>query len=315
MSQESYAIRTKHLTKRFNGFTALNDVSLSITKGSLVGYLGPNGAGKTTTIKILANLIKPTSGRAFINDIDANRNPREAMRHIGVLIEVPGVYDYLSPHEILTYFGKIYRMDRKAINKRIVEVLTLMKLADWEHKKIGSFSTGMSRRLAIAKALFHDPDILILDEPVIGLDPKGIKDIREILIKLNQEGKTILISSHLLQEVAETCDTVIFLDKGKVVKIDSVENTTMSQSHDIQVDFLTKPLASQIESISGFAEIKNVANGSTRIKIEYDGKPETRHKILKMLLDTGLPVSSFVPVEKTLEDVYVSLMADERGVA
>ncbi|GAG28957.1 unnamed protein product, partial [marine sediment metagenome] len=177
-----YAIQIEDLVKIYSRkVTALDGVSLTIEKGDVVGYLGPNGAGKTTTMKILTNLIRPTSGRAYINGVDVNKRPKEALRHIGALIEVPGVYDYLTPHEMLTYFGKVYGMSSKQTNQRIDESLELLNLSDWAREKIGSFSTGMERRLVIAKAILHKPEILILDEPVLGLDPRRMKDIKQLI--------------------------------------------------------------------------------------------------------------------------------------
>jgi ABC-2 type transport system ATP-binding protein len=160
-----YAIQIEDLTMEYsNGFKAVDNVSINVKRGDVVGYLGPNGAGKTTSIKILTNLLKPTSGHAYINGIDVNKRPKEALQSVGALIEVPGIYDYLTPREILTYFGKIHNMTKEKIDERIKEILKLVKLSDWEHKKTGSFSTGMLRRFGIAKAIFHNPEILIGDQ-------------------------------------------------------------------------------------------------------------------------------------------------------
>ena len=151
-----YALEIENLTKVYrNGYTALSDVSFKVGKGEIVGYLGPNGAGKTTTIKILTTLLKPSAGHAYVDGIDVNAEPQNALRNVGALIAVPGVYDYLTPHEMLTYFGKIHRIPKSRLKQRIVDVLKKVKLSDWEHKKIGSFSTGMARRLGIAKAMLH----------------------------------------------------------------------------------------------------------------------------------------------------------------
>ena len=250
MEENGYVIQIEGLTKKFGqDIVAVNDVSIKIKKGEVVGYVGPNGSGKTTTIKILTNLIKTTSGHAYINGIDVNKRPKEALKTVGALIEVPGVYDYLTPHEMLTYFGKVYKMNKKEIDPRIKEILKMVKLSDWEHRKIGSFSTGMQRRLAIAKAIFHKPEILILDEPVIGLDPKGIKEVRELIKQFQKQGITVFLSSHQLQEVAETCDSVVFLDKGQVVAFDSVKNITNTvEVKKIDVRFLID----HIESIDPF---------------------------------------------------------------
>ena len=246
-----YAIQTDNLVKRYgNGFTALKGISIKIKKGEVVGYLGPNGAGKTTTIKILTKLIKPTSGKAFINGVDVTRSPQEVLGKVGALIEVPGIYEYLTPFEMLTYFGRVHRIEKKDLDRRIKETLLLVKLAEWQNKKIGSFSTGMQRRLAIAKAVFHRPEVLLLDEPVMGLDPIGIRDIRELIRQFQSEGMTVFLSSHLLGEVAEVCNSVIFIDKGKVVQSEQIDKIAgRRETKAVRVEF-SQPLSDKtIESI------------------------------------------------------------------
>lgn len=312
-----YAIQIEGLTMKYsNGFKAVDNVSIKVKKGDVVGYLGPNGAGKTTTIKILTNLLKPTSGKAYINGIDVNRKSKEALQSVGALIEVPGVYDYLTPREILTYFGKIHNMSKEKIDERIKELLKLVKLSDWEDKKTGSFSTGMLRRFGIAKAIFHNPEILILDEPVIGLDPKGIKEIRELIKKLQNEGKTIFLSSHLLQEVSETCNRVIFLDKGKIVAQDSVVNITNNLTvSKIDVRFLKPISAESIEKIKAIDSIDSVELINGFIKIGFDGISSTNSKILSALISSGFEIVSYAPETVKLEDYYISIMSDEKGLS
>ncbi len=310
-----YAIETENLTKTFrNGFTALDGVSLSIPKGHVVGYLGPNGAGKTTTIKILTTLIRPTSGTARISGIDVMTSPREALHKVGALIEVPGMYEYLTPREMLTYFGRVYRMDKAGLEHRIKEILELVKLSDWDDKKIGSFSTGMQRRLVIAKSILHGPEIVVLDEPVLGLDPKGIRDVRELIRQFQREGMTVFLSSHLLAEVSEVCDSVIFLDRGKVVSTDRIENIgNQLQSRTINVRFL-RPLAQEeatrLMSVPLVEDVELIDNGSARLR--FDGRPETSHSILRELLLRDFPVVYYTPEDVGLEDYYVSVMSDDR---
>ena len=309
-----YAIRTENLVKRFgNNFTALDGVSLQIKKGEVVGYVGPNGAGKTTTIKILTGLSRPSSGHAYVNGIDVVARPREALRTIGALIEVPGVYDYLTPREMLTYFGRVYRMSGKEIDRRIKESLELVKLSEWEHKKIGTFSTGMLRRLTIAKAILHKPDNLILDEPVLGLDPKGIRDVRELIRQFRSEGMTVFLSSHLLGEVAEVCNTVIFLNKGKVVSSDSIENIGRSiEQRVVNVKFLRPLSTEQTERLKAIELVKSVDLRDSTARLGYDGKPESSVQILKRLVSANFDVVSYNIESTGLEDYYVSVMEEEK---
>ena len=316
MEAAGYAIQTENLVKVYeHDVTALDGVSIEIRKGDIVGYLGPNGSGKTTTIKVLTNLLRPTSGRAYINGIDANRNPKEALRYIGALIEVPGVYDYLTPHEILTYFGRVHGMNNKEIDEKIKEVMQLVRLSDWEHKKISSFSTGMERRFGIAKALLHDPEILLLDEPVLGLDPKGIKDIRELIKGFQSEGMTVFLSSHLLQEVSEICDSVIFLDEGKIVAHDTVERIRSTvETKMIDVKFLEPLSGEEIDKIESIELIDSIEATDGIVRIRFDGNPHTSSRILSRLISSGLEIVSYTPESVSLEDFYISIMGDERGV-
>lgn len=308
-------IEVKNLTKMFNGFKALDDVSFNVKKGEILGFVGPNGAGKTTTIKLLTNLLTPTSGHAYINNIDVNKNPTIALLSVGSLIEVPGIYDYLTPHEMLTYFGKVHRLNKNEINQKIKEVLKIVKLSEWEHKKIGSFSTGMQRRLAIAKAILHSPDILILDEPVIGLDPRGIKDVRDMLKQFKNKGVTIFLSSHLLNEVRETCDRIIFLDAGKVVTQGTIEEILNRIKIDtIEVEFLDLLTEVDIKKIENIPEINSFEKENGFYKIKFDGKPENSNMILTKLTKLGLKVVSFSAKKADLESFYVSIMNDEKGV-
>ena len=309
-----YAIRTEKLVKRYgNNFTALDGVSLQIRKGEVVGYVGPNGAGKTTTIKILTGLLKPSSGHVYVNGIDVVARPREALRTIGALIEVPGVYDYLTPREMLTYFGRVYRMSGNDIDRRIKETLQLVKLSEWEHRKIGTFSTGMLRRLTIAKAILHEPDNLILDEPVLGLDPEGIRDVRELIRRFRNEGMTVFLSSHLLGEVAEVCNTVIFLNKGKVVSSDSIDRISSTVERKVvDVKFLKTLSREEIEKLKTLELIKNVDVNNNTARLLYDGKPESSVQILRRLVSLNFDVVSYNVESAGLEDYYVSVMGEEK---
>ncbi|MBU0497203.1 MAG: ABC transporter ATP-binding protein, partial [Candidatus Thermoplasmatota archaeon] len=314
-SSDQRIIEVKNLTKMFNGFKALDTISFTVKKGEIIGFVGPNGAGKTTTIKLLTNLLTPTSGNAYIHTIDVNKNPTKALLSVGSLIEVPGIYDYLTPHEILTYYGKIHKMKKTEINQKIKEVLKTVKLSDWEHKKTGSFSTGMQRRLAIAKAILHTPQVLILDEPVIGLDPRGIKDIRDMLKHFKSKGVTIFLSSHLLNEVKETCDRIIFLDAGKIV----TQGTTEEIMHRIKIDtieveFLQQPTENEIKKIGTIPEITSFDKENNIFKLKFDGTPETSNTILTKLTKQRLKIVSFSTKKADLESFYVSIMNEEKGV-
>ncbi|MFP3872435.1 MAG: ABC transporter ATP-binding protein [Candidatus Natronoplasma sp.] len=315
---DDVAMRTENLVKKFGDkVVAVDGVSFEIERGKVVGYLGPNGAGKTTTIKIMTNLIKPTSGRALINGTDVNKHPKEALRDVGSLIGVPGVHSYLTPAEVLTYFGKVYRMPKKKREERIDEVLDMVDLLDWKDSKIGTFSTGMERRLAIAKSIFHEPSILILDEPVLGLDPEGIKEIRELIKSFQKKDVTVFLSSHLLDEVSRVCDSVIFLYDGKVIEKDSVEriDEVMRQYRLIDIELL-EPLSEEglerLRQIEVIDEVKKFGENQVRI-VKTDGDPVSTSEILREVVENGFEVVSYTPEKSNLEDFYVSLMDSKEG--
>ena len=305
------AIETRDLVKKFNEhFTALDKVSIEIHKGELVGYVGQNGAGKTTTMKILTNLLKPTSGEVYLEGIAVSKKPQEALRNVGTLIEVPGVYEYLTPHEMLSYFGKIYQM--KNIDERIKEVLRLMNLTEWEHEKLSSFSTGMQRRFCIAKAILHNPDILLLDEPVLGLDPKGMKDVRDLVRRLNKEGMTIFISSHLLQELSETVNRVIFIKKGRILESDTIENIKGKVRPDVISIMFKDPLnPNDIEKMRSIGSVKDISQiNEHNLSLQFDGGADVIYQILKKAIELDMKIISYAPQTTNLEDYYLRVMGD-----
>ncbi|MHA2249791.1 MAG: ABC transporter ATP-binding protein [Candidatus Kariarchaeaceae archaeon] len=305
-------IQTTNLSKTYNGdVQALKSLNLTIGMGESVGYVGPNGAGKTTTIQILLNLIRPTNGEVSLFGKKIRGHSKDVFSQIGALVEIPGFYDYLNPDQILTFICRIYRVSKDEIKAKIAETLELVRLSEVRHKKVGSFSTGMRRRLAIAQVLVHDPLLIILDEPTNGLDPKGVREVRDIIKMLNKAGKTIFISSHNLTEVAEIADRVIFLNKGKVI-----EDTNMSALHNviksrrIVVKFKEKLNQDQKATLEAIPEIENVEYKDL-VYIDYKESVEDPEVILQKLYSMKFAVSSFTPQTMTLEDLYLNLYAEE----
>jgi len=215
---------------------------------------------------------------------------------------------------MLMYFARVYGMSGKQAKQRIDESLELVKLSDWAHKRIGSFSTGMLRRLVIAKAILHNPEVLILDEPVLGLDPKGMKDVRQLIRQFQGQGMTVFISSHLLGEVAETCGSVILLDKGNVIAHDSVENIGNKIGHNvINVKFLNELSGEDIEKIRAVELIEGGEIKGDTATIRFDGKPDTSALILSQLVSQGLMIISYSLEGIGLEDFYLATTGDEKG--
>jgi len=219
--QMKYSIEINGLRKCYNGFPALMEFSLKISEREDVALLGPNGAGKSTLIKILCGLIRPNSGNARVCGFDVVGEREEALTNIGAIIETPEFYPYFTPSEMLEYLGLLRGMDRKTLKERSIEALSIVGLEDWGKVKIGKFSRGMKQRLALAQALIHDPQVLILDEPSLGLDPRGMKEFRDVIKKFRGK-KTIFFASHLISEVAQICRKVAIIDKGKLKAFDTI---------------------------------------------------------------------------------------------
>ena len=212
----SEPIVIENLSKCFNGFLAVDNLSLKVEENKNVGLLGPNGAGKSTTLKILCGLIRSSSGAAYIDGINVAKKPEVALSRIGAIVETPEFYQFLTPEETLRYFGRLRGMQGDELKRRIKEVIALVRLEKWITVKIEKFSRGMKQRLALAQSLLHDPPILILDEPALGLDPKGVVEFRQIIAGIGKE-KTILFASHQLVEVAQICSEVAIIDHGKLL--------------------------------------------------------------------------------------------------
>ncbi len=217
----SDSIVIENLSKYYNKFLAVDNLSLKIGANANVGLLGPNGAGKSTTIKILCGLIRASSGATYIDGINVAEKPSQALSRIGAIVETPEFYTYLTPVETLSYFGRLRGMRGGALKRRIKEVIDLVRLEEWGTVRIEKFSRGMKQRLAVAQALLHDPPILILDEPGLGLDPRGVAEFREIIAGVGKE-KTVLFASHQLVEVTQICNQVAIIDHGRLLAYDSI---------------------------------------------------------------------------------------------
>jgi len=217
----SELIVIKNLSKYYNKFLALDNLCLRVAENEDVGLLGPNGAGKSTTLKILCGLIRPSSGAAYIDGINVAEKPEQALSRIGTIVETPEFYPFFTPEETLSYLGRLRGMRGDGLRRRIKEVIQLVRLEEWGKVKIEKFSRGMKQRLAVAQALLHDPPILILDEPALGLDPRGVVEFREIIAGAGKE-KTIFFASHQLVEVSQICNQVAIIDHGKLLAYDSI---------------------------------------------------------------------------------------------
>ena len=236
-------LEIKHLVKKYGKFTAVDDLNLSIPESSIFGFVGPNGAGKTTTMKIMSGLLKATSGSVMIDDVDVTKNPKALKERIGYMPDFFGVYDDLKVSEYMDFYAGTYYIPYE---QREALIDNLLEIVDLSHKKdsyVDNLSRGMKQRLCLARSLIHDPKVLILDEPASGLDPRARVEMKEVLKQLQTMGKTIMISSHILPELAEMCTEVGIIDKGHIVVQGSVQEIMkqMTKTRRIQIRPLEKP--------------------------------------------------------------------------
>lgn len=317
-SKPEIIIKLKNLTKKFKFVTAVNDLNLEIYKGEILGFLGPNGAGKTTTMKLMASLLKPTEGEIFIRENGklqklTSNNKDYLLDNIGFLIENPEFYKDNTPRQLLTLFAKLKGYPRDKINDRVAEIIHMVDLSQWIDQKLGTFSKGMRQKIGILSALVHDPVILVLDEPQTGLDPKARREIRDLLLQLKNQGKTIFLSSHLLYEIAEIADRVAIISHGILVACDTLENLeAQSKSSHIQVELLNmndiNEAGMQIDKlIQSFLTEPIRYNKDSRVfELPFDGDPEKQYKILQVLIQNGMKIIDFtVSKADLLESLYL----------
>ncbi len=282
-----------------------------------MGFLGPNGAGKTTALKLFTGLISPTEGHALINGVDVRKNKKGALASCGVLIETPEIYPASTPKEALEMIAEIRGLPRQERKGRIAEVLAEVMMTEWADKRVGKFSKGMKQRVNVAAALLNDPDILLLDEPTTGLDPRGMAEVREIVRSLKNKGKLIFMSSHLLPEVSDVCDEVAMIDHGKLLVFDKLANViarTSGGDNLVEVGF-SRPVEdstvrTKLEPIPGVLAVDRV--DAMNVKLRFKGGVEAQETILSQLAALKIGIISFRRGGSSLEDTYLDLIKDSK---
>ena len=305
------SIETLRLTKRFGSFTALDHLDLKVEGAKCVGFLGPNGAGKTTTLKLLTDMLFPTEGDCRINGVSVGSDRKRALADAGVLIESPEIYPSLTPNEALGMVADLRGVPASERNGRIRSVLADVKMSEWADEKVGRFSKGMKQRINIAAALVHDPNVVLLDEPSTGLDPRGMAEVRAIVRDLKKSQRLIFMSSHILSEVVDICDEVALIDRGKLLFYDTLENVTarFAQGHTSVDVFLARPIspdvaATQIGSLPGVAAINLL--DPKRVRLQFTGGVEGQEHLLEALVGLHIGVIGMSESESALEEVYLS---------
>ncbi|MBS4193810.1 ABC transporter ATP-binding protein [Lederbergia citri] len=302
-------IEINGLTKKYGSFTALDSLTINIDRGIVFGVVGHNGAGKSTAFSILATLLSPTSGTAVINGASVTHEPEKVRKQIGYMPDFFGVYDHLRVNEYLDFYGASYSISTKDREKLIPQLLDLVNLTEKQNSYVDVLSRGMKQRLCLARSLIHDPEVLILDEPASGLDPRARVEMREILKELKNMGKTILISSHILPELSEMCDQIGVINKGKLVAHGSVADIQQQLQADkvIVVAFHGQMdrAVSFFEDDPSVSKIIKLENNS--IQFQYSGNEEAQMKLLKKAILADLPILGFKPLDSNLEDVFMEI--------
>jgi ABC-2 type transport system ATP-binding protein len=298
------------LTKRFGGFTALDHLNLKLDGAKCVGFLGPNGAGKTTTLKMFTDLIFPSEGETFINGVSVQKDRKRALSVCGDLIETPEIYPSLTPREALEMSGALRGMRPEEIRSRTAEVVEEVKMSEWVDQKVGRFSKGMKQRVNIAASLLSDPEVVILDEPSTGLDPRGMAEVRNIVRGLKHERRLIFMSSHILSEVVDVCDEVALIDRGKLLFYDQLANVASRLGggvRAVEAEFvapvddptLAGPIAS-LPEVAGWSRLD-----PKRVTLQVKGGPAEQARLLQKLAALELGLVNFRESRSALEEVYL----------
>jgi len=314
-------IEVQDLTKTFGERTAVDHISFAVNKGEILGFLGPNGAGKTTTMRMLTSFMPATSGTARIAGFDVFNNSLEVRRHIGYLPENPPVYPDMTVESYLDFVARIKGVPAEKRAQRVTDALEKTNITDKRDELIKRLSRGYKQRVGLAQALVHDPDVIILDEPTVGLDPKQIIEVRH-LIKNLAGSHTIVLSTHILPEVSMTCDRVVIINKGKIAAVDTPQNLTSQlkggQRIRVEVQASEQPLREVLAQIPGASRVQIEAaplTGHVLATIEAAEGKDIRSAIAARIVEKGWPLFELKGVSLSLEDIFLELTTDDAAYA
>lgn len=307
-------IEVKNVTKKYGNFVAVDNISFNIKEGEIIGLLGPNGAGKSTTMNMITGFIEQTEGEIIIDGYDMLKKPKKAKKEIGYMPEGVPLYTDLTVKEFVSYMAQIKKVDRKIRKEQIEKTIEETGLKDVEKKLIKNLSRGYKQRVSMAGALVGKPKILILDEPTVGLDPKQITEIRELIKKLGKT-HTVILSSHILSEVSQICNKVIIINKGKIVAIDTPQNLENAVSKNNNIYVTIEDPENKIETvkdkIEGIKDIKLVAtndDGTKHYCIESEGEKDLRKTIFAEFAKENITIYEIKKQDVTLEDAFIELI-------
>jgi ABC-2 type transport system ATP-binding protein len=309
-------IEVQHLTKRYGRVTAVNDISFRVERGEIFGFLGPNGAGKTTTMRILTGYMPATEGKAIVAGFDVFDQPIEAKRRTGYLPETPPLYPDMTVHEYLNFVAKIKGVPSADRRQRVQAVMERTRIADMANRLCSKLSKGYKQRVGLAQALIHNPDVLILDEPTAGLDPKQIIETRQLIKELAGD-HTIILSTHILPEVSQTCQRVVIINKGQVVALDTPDNLTArlrgSETLYVQVDAPGSDPGTALTRVAGVVRVAEAdrKDGVVGYEVESEQGRDVRRDLARAVVTSGWGLLELRPMRLSLEDIFLSLTTEE----
>lgn len=313
-------IDISHLTKRYGDHTAVSDLSLNIESGKIYGFLGPNGAGKSTTMNIITGYIAATEGTVKIDGFDILKQPEEARKCVGYLPELPPLYMDMTVEEYLKFVADLKKIPKQEKRQSIAEVMELTKIADVKNRLIRNLSKGYRQRTGFAQAVLGYPKVIILDEPTVGLDPKQIIEIRELIQSLGKK-HTVILSSHILSEVREVCEHIFILSKGRLVASDTTEHLIHKMSGDSQVSLLLKGEKGAVENVLNQAELgeytfaENSESGCCRVVVKAQKKADIREQAFYAFADAKIPILEMGTSGRSLEEVFLELTNQDAAEA
>ena len=309
-------IEVQHLTKRYGPVTAVDDVSFKVEKGEILGFLGPNGAGKTTTMRVLTGYMPPTEGKAIVAGYDVFDTPVEAKRRTGYLPETPPLYPDMTVRDYLMFVARIKGVPRGERKSRVATVMERTHVADMAQRHCGKLSKGYRQRVGLAQAILHNPDVLILDEPTAGLDPKQIIETRQLIRQLAGD-HTIILSTHILPEVSQTCQRVVIINKGKVVAVDTPDNLTArlrgSETMYVQIDSAGADVTGALSAIPGVTRVapSGPLGAVTAYEIDSESGRDVRRELASTIVTRGWGLLELRPMRMSLEEIFLHLTTEE----
>ena len=306
-------ITVENLSKRYASKTAVDGMSFHVEKGEILGFLGPNGAGKTTTMRMITGYMPATEGTVRVDGFDVFETPLEVRRRIGYLPENPPLYTEMTVAAYLRFVGKIKGVAPGNLNDEVARVMEKVNVSDVADRIIAKLSKGYKQRVGLAQALLNDPPVLILDEPTIGLDPKQIQEVRE-LIKELAGNHTVILSTHILPEVEQTCHRVIIIDHGKIVAVDTPQNLRFQQGSErifLEVDGPEADILSALQSLAGVVDVRPVAGEANRFQVEGELRRDIRRDLARRVVESGWGLLEMRSSTMSLEDVFIKLTTAE----